>query len=109
STCRESHFREVFEFCTRIRCTDRLHIHAFHPLRSNVLTDESLRKLMSNKKNVNILVPCEAITANGISALWEDLLDGKFDELFINLSKSVVIELFNLIRTDGVMSSCDYR
>ncbi|GMT29896.1 hypothetical protein PFISCL1PPCAC_21193, partial [Pristionchus fissidentatus] len=72
---------------------------------TSVFTDESLRRMMLNKSSAGIGLPCEGITAAGLFAVWEDLLNGKFDALSIIVNKPVATELFDLIRTDGDKSS----
>ncbi|GMT30588.1 hypothetical protein PFISCL1PPCAC_21886, partial [Pristionchus fissidentatus] len=61
------------------------------------LTDELLRMLVSNKKDVQFETLCEKITAPGLFKLWEDMLEGKFDGIYFNVNDSVSDELFNLL------------
>ncbi|GMT30565.1 hypothetical protein PFISCL1PPCAC_21862, partial [Pristionchus fissidentatus] len=93
--CNVANYRAIIELCIGIRCTDALTICTFDQTCSRSLTDEFLRALMSNKKEVDIAMPCQRITAVGLFALWEDLLDEKFEDLSIRVPKLVVTALFD--------------
>ncbi|GMT29961.1 hypothetical protein PFISCL1PPCAC_21258, partial [Pristionchus fissidentatus] len=105
--CKEYLFRVIIEHCAEIKCKDILTVESCINSSTNVLTDKLLLDLSTNKKDVNIKMFCERITAAGLFAVWEYLLDGKFDGISIIVSKSVVIKLFNMIRTDGMKSWWD--
>ncbi|GMT30591.1 hypothetical protein PFISCL1PPCAC_21888, partial [Pristionchus fissidentatus] len=97
----QSLFPELIELCMNIRHMNYLHIYL--PSSSSVegLTDDSLRELLSNKKDVDIELLYIGISATGLFKVWEDLLDGRFDGLSIYVYKSVATDLFDLLRTDG--------
>ncbi|GMT29906.1 hypothetical protein PFISCL1PPCAC_21203, partial [Pristionchus fissidentatus] len=101
----DSDLRDLVEYCMEIRCTHLLNFCSSLPISNNLFSNESLREMMHNKSHVNINPHCEGITAAGLFAVWEDLLNGKFDALSITVDKSVVPKLFDLIQTDGKKSS----
>ncbi|GMT30574.1 hypothetical protein PFISCL1PPCAC_21871, partial [Pristionchus fissidentatus] len=104
--CDEYLFRELIEHCKKMRCKDLLSLDSYHTLMySNIFTDESLRELMSNKRIVEIEMLCEGVTAAGLLSVWEYLLDGKLDSFFIHVSKPVVADIFDMLRTDGEKTS----
>ncbi|GMT30556.1 hypothetical protein PFISCL1PPCAC_21853 [Pristionchus fissidentatus] len=100
----EQLLRVLIGHCAKIRCKN-LRIKSFVPCYSKVFMNESLRALMLNKKAVNINMLCESITPAGMFFLWEDLLDGKFDGVSINVTHWVVVDVFDMLRTDGEKSS----
>ncbi|GMT30567.1 hypothetical protein PFISCL1PPCAC_21864, partial [Pristionchus fissidentatus] len=102
--CKPSIIHELINYCTKLQCTDRMSINSSAKLLPKFMTGKCLRELMSNKKDVKLHLLCEEITAGELFAVWEDLLDGKFDGLSLTVNTSVVIELFDLIRTDGKKS-----
>ncbi|GMT33211.1 hypothetical protein PFISCL1PPCAC_24508, partial [Pristionchus fissidentatus] len=103
--CTDSDLVTLIDLFKGIRCNSILNMHSGNQTYPKLLTDSSLRGLMENKKNVEIAMFCKGITADGLLAIWKDLLDGKFDCLTITVKKSVLIKLFDLIRTDGQKSS----
>ncbi|GMT30589.1 hypothetical protein PFISCL1PPCAC_21883, partial [Pristionchus fissidentatus] len=89
----ETYFREFIELCIGIRCT-----YLFYIQSADKFTDKDLREMLSNKKDIKIGMRSDEITPAGLFAVWEDLLDGKFDGLSIRVNKSVANELFDRIR-----------
>ncbi|GMT31013.1 hypothetical protein PFISCL1PPCAC_22310, partial [Pristionchus fissidentatus] len=100
--CEES--RGLVELCKEIRCTNLLYINSFTYNCNAIVTDDSLRQLLSNKKDVDFELLCEGVTAAGLFAVWENLLDGVFEGLSIVVKKTVATDLFDMLRTDGEMS-----
>ncbi|GMT30563.1 hypothetical protein PFISCL1PPCAC_21860, partial [Pristionchus fissidentatus] len=107
--CKPSIIHELINYCIKLQCTDRMSINSSGSSYSKFITDESLRSLTSNKKFINVSILCEAVTAKGLFAVWEDLLDEKFEDLSIRVPKLVVTALFDLVRTDGEKSSWNDR
>ncbi|GMT29960.1 hypothetical protein PFISCL1PPCAC_21257, partial [Pristionchus fissidentatus] len=101
-------YHELIQICMEIRCTNFI-IKSWAGFSfSTNFDDKTLRSLISHKSNVQVDILSDKITAAGIFAVWEDLLDGKFDGFSILLDKTVIIEVFKLLRTDGNTNSLKY-
>ncbi|GMT31014.1 hypothetical protein PFISCL1PPCAC_22311, partial [Pristionchus fissidentatus] len=91
--------REFMSVLTDIRCTKFLQVYTPGSVTVGI-TDELLRSIMVNRKEVALYINCEQISAAGLFDVWQDLLDGKFGSLRIKLDKSVAFELFYQFRKD---------
>ncbi|GMT30568.1 hypothetical protein PFISCL1PPCAC_21865, partial [Pristionchus fissidentatus] len=71
----------LLDCCAGIRC-DYLSVFPYN-FSKIIVSDQSLRQLISNKKEMEIRMMFKGITAGGLFAIWEDLLNGKFVGLSI--------------------------
>ncbi|GMT30573.1 hypothetical protein PFISCL1PPCAC_21870, partial [Pristionchus fissidentatus] len=84
-------YHDLIDCLVAIRCTTGASITG----RLNLISNQILRELISNKNMLEIMGLKDRINASGILTIWEDLLDGKFEGLNImNVKKSVLNEVF---------------